>query len=67
MGRSLAHSVRLVIAGKGTIEVEVTEAATCTDLDTLRTQTQLFKVSGGTGVYAGASSPASSSTRRRRR
>jgi len=55
MGRSLAHTVRLVVAGKGTIEVEVADAATCADLDTLRTQTQVFKVAGATGVYAGAS------------
>lgn len=55
MGKSLAHTVRLVIAGKGTIDVEVAAAATCADLDTLRTQTQVFKVAGGTGVYAGAS------------
>jgi hypothetical protein len=55
MGRSLAHTVRLVVAGKGTIDVEVADAATCVDLETLRTQTQVFEVTGATGVYAGAS------------
>jgi HYR domain-containing protein len=54
-GKSLAHPVRLSVAGKGTIEIDVADAPSCTDLESLRTQTQGFKVTGGTGVYAGAS------------
>ena len=54
-GKSLGHTVRLEIAGKGTLAVEVAEATTCTDLDSLRTQTQTFNITAATGAYAGAS------------
>ena len=54
-GRALAVRVRWMVAGKGEIEFALGEGAQCVDLDSLRTQTQTFTVTGGTGRYAGAS------------
>lgn len=54
-GRALAVPVRFVVAGKGEIQFALAEGAQCVDLETLRTQTQTFTITGGTGRYAGAS------------
>jgi len=54
LGKALSYPIRLEVAGKGAIDVVTTEAA-CTDVVSVRTQTQAFTVAGGTGIYAGAS------------
>jgi HYR domain-containing protein len=54
-GKALAYSVSLDVAGKGAISVAVSEARDCVFIDNIGTQTQAFAVTGGTGVYAGAS------------
>ena len=53
-GKALAYPIRLEVAGKGAIDVAVSEG-TCTNTEAIRTQTQAFAVTGGTGIYAGAS------------
>src|SRR5256714_3327970 len=54
LGKALSYPIRLEVAGKGAIDVVTTEAA-CADFVFVRTQTQAFTVTGGTGIYAGAS------------
>lgn len=54
-GKALAYPIRLEVAGKGAIDVAVSEATACLDIESVRTQTQAFTVTGGTGIYAGAS------------
>ena len=54
-GKALAYPIRLEVAGKGAIDVAVSEATACTAIESVRTQTQAFTVTGGTGIYAGAS------------
>jgi hypothetical protein len=54
-GKALAYPVRLVVVGKGEIDVAVAEAAECIGTEAVRTQTQGFVITGGTGIYAGAS------------
>jgi hypothetical protein len=54
-GKALAYSVRLDVAGKGAISVAVSEATDCIFIDNIGTQPQAFTVTGGTGIYAGAS------------
>lgn len=49
----LAHTLRLVVASKGEIEVAFAPGQ-CTDQE-VRDQTQSFTITGGTGAYAGAS------------
>lgn len=53
-GKALANPIRLAVAGKGEIRIAVAEAE-CVPVDSIRTQTQAFVVTGGTGIYAGAS------------
>jgi hypothetical protein len=55
LGKALAYRSHLEVAGKGAIDVAVSEAPECIDTEAVRTQTQAFTVTGGTGVYAGAS------------
>ena len=54
LGRVLAYPIRLEVAGKGAIDVAVSEATDCVPLESVRVQTQAFTVTGGTGIYAGA-------------
>lgn len=56
LGKALSYPIRLEVAGKGAIDVVTTEAA-CADLVSVQTQTQTqaFTVTGGTGIYTGAS------------
>jgi hypothetical protein len=54
LGKALAYPIRLEVAGKGAIDV-MTSEGTCIDIEPVRTQTQAFTVTGGTGIYAGAS------------
>jgi hypothetical protein len=53
-GKALAYPIHLEIAGKGEIDVAVSEG-TCIGTEAVRTETQAFTVTGGTGIYAGAS------------
>ena len=55
LGKALAYPIRLEVAGKGAIDLAVSEATACTSLESVRVQTQAFTVTGGTGIYAGAS------------
>jgi hypothetical protein len=54
-GKALAYPVRLVVAGKGEIHLAVSEGTQCVFMEEVRTQTQAFTVTSGTGAYAGAS------------
>jgi hypothetical protein len=54
LGKALAHSLRLVVAGKGEIEVTVGDGLQCVDAEVARIQPQPFTVTAGTGLYAGA-------------
>ena len=55
LGKALAYPIRLEVPGKGAIDVAVSEAASCVSIESVRTQTQAFKITGGTGIYAQAS------------
>ena len=55
LGKALAYPIRLEVAGKGAIDLAVSEAPECIAIEPVRTQTQAFTVTGGTGSYAGAS------------
>jgi hypothetical protein len=54
-GRTLSYPVTFVVAGKGQIDFALAEGATCVRQEAVRTQSQAFTVTGGTGIYAGAS------------
>jgi len=54
-GKALAYPMRLEVAGKGAINVAVSAATTCVAIEATGTQTQTFTITGGTGIYAGAS------------
>jgi hypothetical protein len=54
-GKALATTIRLVVVGKGDIDVAVAEGAQCIDIEGVRTQTQTFVIRGGAGLYTGAS------------
>jgi len=55
LGKAVAYPIHLEVAGKGAIDVAVTEARECVDTESVRTQAQAFTVIGGTGIYSGAS------------
>jgi hypothetical protein len=55
LGKALAYPIRITVAGKGEIQLAVAEGAQCIDVEAVKTQTQAFTVTGGTGMYAGAS------------
>ena len=50
-----AYVVRLTVAAKGELELAVAEGSGCVVEDDVRTQTQGFTITGGTGIYQGAS------------
>jgi len=55
---ALAYPVRFAIASKGDLLFQLAEGAQCVNEETdfaVRAQTQAFTVTGGTGIYAGAS------------
>jgi HYR domain-containing protein len=57
-GKAIAYTVRLSIPSKGEIYFDLAEGAQCEEEETefhVREQTQTFTVTGGTGMYAGAS------------
>jgi HYR domain len=55
LGKALAYPIRLNVAGKGAIDLAVSEATACTAIESVRVQEQAFTITGGTGIYAGAS------------
>ncbi len=55
LGKPLATTGRLVVAGKGEIQLALADGARCIDIEPLRNEPQDFTITGGTGIYAGAS------------
>ena len=57
LSRARAYPVRFAIASKGEIHFQLAAGAQCVteDAGAAREQTQTFTVTGGTGIYAGAS------------
>ena len=54
-GEALASSSRFVIAGKGEIYFALAEGGCIAQEEPIYNQTQAYRITGGTGVYAGAS------------
>jgi hypothetical protein len=55
LAKSLATAGRLVVAGKGEIRVALAAGASCVDLEPVRNEPQDFTITGGTGLFDGAS------------
>lgn len=58
LSRARAYPVRFVVASKGEIRFQLAAGAECVNEDgdfAARSQAQTFSVTGGTGIYAGAS------------
>ena len=55
LGKPLAATGRLVVAGKGEIQFATAEGARCIDEEPLRNEPQNLTITGGSGIYAGAS------------
>ena len=55
VGKPLATTGRLVVAGRGEVFFAVADGARCRDQEPLRNEPQDFTITGGTGTYAGAS------------
>jgi hypothetical protein len=53
-GITRAYPVTFVVAGKGEIHFAIAGAAQCVSQEAVRTQAQAFTVTGGTGIYVGA-------------
>lgn len=51
----LGYPARFVVAGKGEINLAVAEHPDCLNQEALRIASQSFTITGGTGIYAGAS------------
>lgn len=54
-GKPRATTGRLVVAGKGEIYFAIADGARCIEQEPLRNEPQDFRITGGTGTYAGAS------------
>lgn len=52
--RILGYPVRLTVAGKGELQIAVAERDACLAQEAGRSVEQAFSVTGGTGIYAGA-------------
>ena len=55
VGKPLATTGRLVVEGKGEIRFALADGAECVDLEPLRLEPQSLTITGGTGIYDGAS------------
>jgi hypothetical protein len=55
LGKPLAATARLDVAGKGAIHIALAEGARCIEMEPLRNEPQSFTITGGTGAYEGAS------------
>jgi hypothetical protein len=54
-GEALASSSRFVVAGKGEIHFALAEGGCIAQEEPIYNQTQAYRITGGTGIYAGAS------------
>ena len=55
LGKPLATTALLAVAGKGEIHVAIADGDRCIEMEPLRNEPQSFRVTGGTGSYQGAS------------
>lgn len=55
LGKPLATTGRLVVQGKGEIGFALADGAECVEWEPLRLEPQSFTITGGTGIYEGAS------------
>jgi hypothetical protein len=55
MGKVHGYPLRLRLGSTGSIDVILAAGAACVEQESVRSQTQAFTVTGGTGGYAGAS------------
>lgn len=55
LGKPLATTARLVVAGKGEIQVAIADGARCIEMEPLRNEPQSFTITGGTAAYEDAS------------
>lgn len=55
LNKPLATTMQLVVEGKGEIALALADGTNCVDLDLVRNEPQAFTVTGGTGVFVGAS------------
>jgi len=55
LGKPLATTGRLAVSGKGEITFTIAAGAQCVDQEPIRNQPQDFSITGGTGLYQGAS------------
>jgi hypothetical protein len=55
LGRALGTSVRFVVAGKGEIHFALAEGGCISQVEPIYNQLQAYTITGGTGLYAGAS------------
>jgi hypothetical protein len=60
-GEALASSSRFVVAGKGEINFALAEGGCIAQEEPIHNQTQAYRITGGTGIYAGASGAVRSS------
>jgi len=54
VGKPLATTGRLLVAGKGEIRFALADGDRCVEEEPMRNEPQGFTITGGTGVYAGA-------------
>jgi hypothetical protein len=54
VGKPLATSGRLLVAGKGEIHFALADGSRCVEEEPMRNEPQGFTITGGTGVYAAA-------------
>jgi len=55
LGKPIATTGRLVVAGKGELHFASPDGARCIEREPLRNEPQAFTITGGTGAYEGAS------------
>jgi hypothetical protein len=55
LAKALGYPARFVVAGKGEIYFTLAEGSPCVEQQTVPAQTQAFTITGGTGIYVGAS------------
>jgi hypothetical protein len=54
LGKPLATTGRLVVAGKGEIQFDIAEGTRCIEEEPMRNEPQEFTITAGTGAYQGA-------------
>jgi hypothetical protein len=58
--KPLATSGRLVVVGKGEIDLALADGARCVEQEPVRNEPQVFTITGGTGTYQGPGAARSS-------